>query len=183
MTRKIVVERGPRARASRSSRSPPWLRARTRRTRRRRRPTKHAAGVLQIGEITIVGRVQKPIAAVDVAKIQPKLTLAELRQPFLDRIEEAVRKDPVLGGAPRGLARPIVALACVVASARRLAWAVAPIDLEPRAVLKALEGDRADAVAARPEAPCWAHGDRLRMGARSVGRVRRGRRARARRAD
>jgi hypothetical protein len=51
-------------------------------------------GVLQIGEITIVGRVQKPIAAVDVAKIQAKLTLAELRQPFLDRIEEAVRKDP-----------------------------------------------------------------------------------------
>jgi hypothetical protein len=55
---------------------------------------KQGAGVLQIGEITIVGRVQKPIAAVDVAKIQPKLTLAELRQPFLDRIEEAVRKDP-----------------------------------------------------------------------------------------
>jgi hypothetical protein len=51
-------------------------------------------GVLQIGEITIVGRVQKPIAAVDVAKIEPKLTLAELRQPFLDRIEEAVHKDP-----------------------------------------------------------------------------------------
>jgi hypothetical protein len=51
-------------------------------------------GVLQVGEITIVGRVQKPIAAVDVAKIQAKLTLAELRQPFLDRIEEAVRKDP-----------------------------------------------------------------------------------------
>ena len=56
--------------------------------------TKQQQGVLQIGEITIVGRVQKPIAAVDVAKIQPKLTLAELRQPFLDRIEEAVRKDP-----------------------------------------------------------------------------------------
>ena len=48
----------------------------------------------QVGEITIVGRVQKPVASVDVAKIQPKLTLAELRQPFLDRIEEAVRKDP-----------------------------------------------------------------------------------------
>jgi hypothetical protein len=55
---------------------------------------KQQAGVLQVGEITIVGRVQKPIAAVDVAKIQPKLTLAELRQPFLDRIEDAVRKDP-----------------------------------------------------------------------------------------
>jgi hypothetical protein len=58
------------------------------------RPAKAQQGVLQVGEITIVGRVQKPIAAVDVAKIQPKLTLAELRQPFLDRIEEAVRKDP-----------------------------------------------------------------------------------------
>jgi hypothetical protein len=58
------------------------------------RTTKQQQGVLQVGEITIVGRVQKPIAAVDVAKIQPKLTLAELRQPFLDRIEEAARKDP-----------------------------------------------------------------------------------------
>lgn len=58
------------------------------------KPTKPQQGVLQVGEITIVGRVQKPIAAVDVAKIQPKLTLAELRQPFLDRIEEAVHKDP-----------------------------------------------------------------------------------------
>jgi hypothetical protein len=58
------------------------------------RAPKPQQGVLQVGEITIVGRVQKPIAAVDVAKIQPKLTLAELRQPFLDRIEEAVRKDP-----------------------------------------------------------------------------------------
>jgi hypothetical protein len=58
------------------------------------RQTKQQQGVLQIGEITIVGRVQKPIAAVDVAKIEPKLTLAELRQPFLDRIEEAIHKDP-----------------------------------------------------------------------------------------
>ncbi|HLK40906.1 MAG TPA: hypothetical protein VKU41_29335 [Polyangiaceae bacterium] len=58
------------------------------------RQVKQQQGVLQVGEITIVGRVQKPIAAVDVAKIQPKLTLAELRQPFLDRIEEAVHKDP-----------------------------------------------------------------------------------------
>jgi hypothetical protein len=55
---------------------------------------KQDQGILKVGEITIVGRVQKPIAAVDVAKIQPKLTLAELRQPFLDRIEEAVHKDP-----------------------------------------------------------------------------------------
>ena len=51
-------------------------------------------GVITINEVTIVGRVQKPIASVDVSKIQPKLTLAELRQPFLDRIEQATLKDP-----------------------------------------------------------------------------------------
>jgi len=55
---------------------------------------KKGGNVITIGEVTIVGRVQKPIAAVDVSKIQPKLTLAELRQPFLDRIEEAVQHDP-----------------------------------------------------------------------------------------
>jgi len=65
----------------------------TARAEAQNKPTQ-AQNVLQVGEITIVGRVQKPIAAVDVAKIQPKLTLAELRQPFLDRIEEAVHKDP-----------------------------------------------------------------------------------------
>ena len=51
-------------------------------------------GVSTINEVTIVGRVQKPVASVDVSKIQAKLTLAELRQPFLDRIEEATQRDP-----------------------------------------------------------------------------------------
>jgi hypothetical protein len=41
-----------------------------------------------------VGRIQKPIAAVDVARIQPKMTLAELRQPFLQRINESVYRAP-----------------------------------------------------------------------------------------
>lgn len=50
--------------------------------------------VITISEVTIVGRVQKPIAAVDVSRIQPKLTLAELKQPFLDRIEKAIYQDP-----------------------------------------------------------------------------------------
>jgi hypothetical protein len=50
--------------------------------------------VVTISEVTIVGRIQKPIAAVDVSRIQPKLTLAELRQPFLQRIEEAVFRSP-----------------------------------------------------------------------------------------
>ena len=51
-------------------------------------------GVITLAEVTITGRIQKPIAAVDVNRIAPKLTLAELRQPFLDRIEQAIYKDP-----------------------------------------------------------------------------------------
>jgi len=51
-------------------------------------------GVITLAEVTITGRIQKPIAAVDVSRIQPKLTLAELRQPFLDRIEQVIYKDP-----------------------------------------------------------------------------------------
>jgi hypothetical protein len=50
--------------------------------------------VVTISEVTIVGRIQKPIAAVDVSRIQPRLTLAELRQPFLQRIGEAVFRSP-----------------------------------------------------------------------------------------
>ena len=50
--------------------------------------------VVTISEVTIVGRIQKPIAAVDVSRIQPRLTLAELRQPFLQRIEEAIYRAP-----------------------------------------------------------------------------------------
>jgi hypothetical protein len=51
-------------------------------------------GVITLAEVTITGRIQKPIAAVDVSRIAPKLTLAELRQPFLDRIEQAIYRDP-----------------------------------------------------------------------------------------
>jgi hypothetical protein len=53
-----------------------------------------APGVLKLGVIEIVGRVQKPIASIDVGKIPPKLTLAELRQPFITRIEDAIQHDP-----------------------------------------------------------------------------------------
>lgn len=51
--------------------------------------------VVTISEVTIVGRVQKPIAAVDVSRIQPRLTLAELRQSFTDRIERALYRAPL----------------------------------------------------------------------------------------
>jgi hypothetical protein len=55
---------------------------------------KPAKGVITLAEVTIVGRIQKPIAAVDVNRIQPKLTLQELRQPFLDKIEQAIYQEP-----------------------------------------------------------------------------------------
>ncbi|MCH2109641.1 MAG: hypothetical protein MK135_09940 [Polyangiaceae bacterium] len=50
--------------------------------------------VVTLSEVTIVGRVQKPIAAVGVSKIQPKLTLSELKQSFADRIERALYHSP-----------------------------------------------------------------------------------------
>lgn len=52
------------------------------------------AGIITLAEITITGRIQKPIAAVDVARIRPSLTLSELRQPFLERIADAIFEDP-----------------------------------------------------------------------------------------
>ena len=55
---------------------------------------KPAKGVITLAEVTIVGRIQKPIAAVDVNRIQPKLTLQELRQPFLEKIEQAIYQEP-----------------------------------------------------------------------------------------
>ncbi|MEM6790254.1 MAG: hypothetical protein AAF715_22225 [Myxococcota bacterium] len=51
-------------------------------------------GVITLAEITITGRIQKPIAAVDVARIRPRLTLSELRRPFLERITEAIYTSP-----------------------------------------------------------------------------------------
>jgi hypothetical protein len=56
--------------------------------------TQLGPGVLKLGTIEIVGRVQKPLASFVVDKIAPKLALSELRQPFLDRIEEAIHHDP-----------------------------------------------------------------------------------------
>ena len=47
--------------------------------------------IVTVPEMQIVGHVQRPIAAVDVSRVQPKLTLSELRQPFLNRIEKPLR--------------------------------------------------------------------------------------------
>ena len=50
--------------------------------------------MITLAEITITGRIQKPIAAVDVARIRPKLTLSELQRPFLERITQAIFSAP-----------------------------------------------------------------------------------------
>lgn len=50
--------------------------------------------VITLSEVTIVGRVQRPIAAVDVARIRPRITLSETHHPFIERIEQAITKDP-----------------------------------------------------------------------------------------
>jgi len=59
-----------------------------------KKPAAAGGNVLQLKEIEIVGRVQKPVASVDVGRKTMSLTLAELRQPFLDRIEEAISHAP-----------------------------------------------------------------------------------------
>lgn len=51
-------------------------------------------GIITLAEVTISGRIQKPIASVDVGRIRPKLTLSELEQPFVTRIEAAIYKEP-----------------------------------------------------------------------------------------
>jgi hypothetical protein len=51
-------------------------------------------GVITLAEVTITGRLQKPIAAVDVQRIRASLTLSELKQPFLKRVEGAIYKEP-----------------------------------------------------------------------------------------
>jgi hypothetical protein len=50
--------------------------------------------VIVLKEVEIVGRIQKPIASVEASKLQPKLTLHELRQPLITGVEEAIKHDP-----------------------------------------------------------------------------------------
>lgn len=55
---------------------------------------KGKTNVVELQEMTITGRVQKPVAAVDISRIAPKLSLSELRQPFLEKIEKVIYSDP-----------------------------------------------------------------------------------------
>jgi hypothetical protein len=51
-------------------------------------------GVITLDTVTIKGRLQQPIAAIDVTRLRPRLTLSDLRQPFLDRIDKSVYGAP-----------------------------------------------------------------------------------------
>ena len=108
--------------------------------------------VITIGEVTIVGRVQKPIASVDVSR-DPGQALAR-------RAEEAVSLPDRRGRparsvlntldsrpTPRGLSRgstpasPVIlaavilfSLACAVASARRLFFVIEATPIDPGAL-------------------------------------------------
>ena len=44
--------------------------------------------------IDIVGRRQKPLVTVDVARVPMESTLSRLKQPFIDRIAKAGEKEP-----------------------------------------------------------------------------------------
>ncbi len=50
--------------------------------------------VVDVGEIQIKAYVPKPVAVVDIERLDPKLSLADLHKPFVDEIEKAILKSP-----------------------------------------------------------------------------------------
>jgi hypothetical protein len=50
--------------------------------------------VLTVSEVTIVGRVQKPIAAVDVSRIPARLTMERRDQKLLSKIQRDLYRAP-----------------------------------------------------------------------------------------
>ena len=50
--------------------------------------------IIELKTVKISGRVQTPLASVEINRIEPKLTLSELRPSFTDRIGGAMTRDP-----------------------------------------------------------------------------------------
>jgi len=50
--------------------------------------------VVLLPPVKVVGRIQTPLAAVEINRVEPKLTLSELRPTFADRIGRATSRDP-----------------------------------------------------------------------------------------
>jgi hypothetical protein len=51
-------------------------------------------GVIVVRETTVVGRVQKPVAAQEIGKLPTRLQSSEPKKSFLDRIEGATATAP-----------------------------------------------------------------------------------------
>jgi hypothetical protein len=50
--------------------------------------------VITLAPVVIPGRLQRPMVAVDVARLVPRAPLPALRKPLVDRIGAAVENDP-----------------------------------------------------------------------------------------
>ena len=48
----------------------------------------------EIGAIVITARPTRPSAVVELGKILPEIEIAKIRQPFLNKIEEALSGEP-----------------------------------------------------------------------------------------
>ena len=70
------------------------IRSRQTRARREGRERLRKCPAAIRAPIIISGRVQKPLATVEVARVEPKLTLADVRRSFTERIERPVAHDP-----------------------------------------------------------------------------------------
>jgi hypothetical protein len=55
---------------------------------------KPAGRVIEVRETTVVGRVQKPVAAQEIGKMPTRLQSGEPKKSFLDRIEGATASAP-----------------------------------------------------------------------------------------
>jgi hypothetical protein len=48
----------------------------------------------EIGPVIVTARPTRPSAVVELGKILPEIEIAKIRQPFLDKIEEALSGEP-----------------------------------------------------------------------------------------
>jgi hypothetical protein len=51
-------------------------------------------GVENLDPIVIPGKLQKPLVSINIERVPLETTLAQLRQPLVDRIAKASEKDP-----------------------------------------------------------------------------------------
>lgn len=50
--------------------------------------------IYEIGAIIVTARPTRPSAVVELGKILPEIEIAKIRQPFIDKIQEAITGEP-----------------------------------------------------------------------------------------